>query len=102
MRVGIQELEARLSEYVKRAARGEHFLVTDRGKPVARLVSLRGSSVVDRGMEEGWITPPLKEGLEPIERYQASRTTSEVLDEDRGSPSLWNITPMRRQASSSS
>ena len=95
MRVGIQELEARLSEYVKRAGRGEHFLVTDRGKPVAHLVSLRGSSVVDRGIEEGWITPPLKESLEPIERYQASRTTSEVLDEDRGSPLCGHVTPMR-------
>lgn len=89
MRVGIQELKARLSEYVTRAGRGEHILVTDRGKPVARLVSLRGSSMVDRGIEEGWITPPLKGGLEPIERYQASRTTFEVLDEDRGSPSMW-------------
>ena len=53
MRVGIQELRARLSEYVTRAGRGEHILDTDRGKPVARLVGLRGSSGVNRGAEEG-------------------------------------------------
>ena len=95
MRVGIQEIKARLSEYVTRVGRGELILVTDRGKPVAHLVSPGGSSVVDRGTAEGWITPPLKEGLEPIERYQASRTTSEVLDEDRGSPSMWTPHPLR-------
>jgi len=84
MNVGIRELKAGLSEYVKRASRGQQILITDRGRPVARLVSLGGISMVNKGIEEGWITPPLKEGLEPIERYKASRTISEVLNEDRG------------------
>jgi len=84
MDVGIRELKAALSEYVKRASRGQQILITDRGRPVARLVGLGGISMVDRGIEEGWITPPVQEGLEPIERYKASRTISEVLNEDRG------------------
>lgn len=33
--VGIRELKARASEIVQRAAEGESFLVTKRGKPVA-------------------------------------------------------------------
>ena len=33
MNVGIRELKAHLSEYVRRAAGGEHILVTHRGKP---------------------------------------------------------------------
>ena len=39
-KVGIKELKSRLSEYVGRAAGGEHILVTDRGEPVAELVPL--------------------------------------------------------------
>ena len=88
MKLGIRELKAGLSEYVKRAGKGEQIVVTDRGRPVARLVSAGGVSIVDRGIEEGWITPPSQAGLEPIERCKASRSTSEVLNEDRGRPSV--------------
>lgn len=84
MNVGIRELKARLSEYVKRAGNGEHILVTDRGRPVARLVSLGGVSAVDRGIAEGWITAPSSGGLQPVVRLRACRATADVLDEDRG------------------
>ena len=50
MNVGIRELKAHLSDYVRRAERGEPILVTHRGKPVARLVGLGGVSAVDRGI----------------------------------------------------
>lgn len=84
MNVGIRELKARLSEYVKRAGDGEQILVTDRGRPVARLVSLGGVSTVDRGIAEGWITPPSASGLQPVTRRKARRSTADVLDGDRG------------------
>lgn len=35
--VGIREMKNRLSEFVRRAARGETILVTDRGRVVAQL-----------------------------------------------------------------
>jgi prevent-host-death family protein len=35
--VGIRELKARLSEYVRQARSGEHVLVTDRGEVVAEI-----------------------------------------------------------------
>lgn len=38
--VGIRVLKMRLSEYVNRIRRGEVVVVTDRGKPVARLEPL--------------------------------------------------------------
>ena len=38
--VGIKDLKARISAYVGRARRGERFVVTDRGEPVAELVPL--------------------------------------------------------------
>lgn len=38
IQVGVAELKARLSEYLARVADGEEIVVTDRGRPVARLV----------------------------------------------------------------
>lgn len=82
--VGIRELKAKLSEYVARAASGEQIVVTDRGRPVARLVGLAGTSMIERGIEEGWITPASRTRLEPIARLTAPRSVADVLDEDRG------------------
>jgi len=36
----ISELKARLSKYLNRAEAGEEILITDRGKPVARLLPI--------------------------------------------------------------
>ena len=41
-------------------------------------------SMLDRGFEEGWITPAKRRGLEPVVRGAAQRSTADVLDEDRG------------------
>lgn len=84
MSVGIRELKAKLSEYVGRAASGEQIVVTDRGRPVARLVALEGASMVERGVEEGWITPASRTRLEPAVRFSASLSVADALDEDRG------------------
>ena len=37
--VGIRELKAQLSKYVRSVRRGEEIVITDHGKPVARLVN---------------------------------------------------------------
>ena len=84
MHVGIRELKAHLSEYVGRAAAGEHIVVTDRGKPVAQLSGLDDRSTLERGIEEGWIIPARRSGLEPIVPCTSARSTADVLDEDRG------------------
>ena len=84
MNVGIRELKAHLSEYVRRAAGGEHILVTHRGKPVASLYGRGSTSMVDRGVAEGWITPPSRAALMPAPYCKASLSTTEVIDDDRG------------------
>ncbi len=84
MQVGIRELKAHLSEYVGKAAAGEHIVVTDRGRPVAQLSGLDDQSTLERGIEEGWITPARRSGLEPIVPCTSARSTADVLDEDRG------------------
>lgn len=51
-RVSIGLLKARLSEYLRRARAGEDVVVTDRGRPVARLVGLEGAPALEgRGAE---------------------------------------------------
>ena len=84
MTVGIRELKAKLSEYVRRAANGEQIVISDRGRPVAHLVGLGSVSTIERGIEEGWITPASRTRLEPVKRFSAPSSTVEVLDEDRG------------------
>lgn len=83
MTVGVRELKANLSEYLARAASGEEIVVTDRNRPIARLVAYQAASQVDVGIEEGWIEPPHRGGLGPVERFPSSRSTVTVLAEDR-------------------
>ena len=83
MKVGIRELRAHLSKYVRKAAAGEQILVTDRGRPVAKLEGLGGISMVEKGIAEGWITPPTRSGLTPAVYSKASLSTMEAIDEDR-------------------
>lgn len=47
---GVAELKARLSEYLSRVKAGEEVLVTDRGRPVARLVPV-GADIGGAGDE---------------------------------------------------
>lgn len=86
MDVGVRELKQRLSEYLDRAARGERITVTERGRPKAQLVPLPGGDHIQRGIEEGWITPPMDSGSFPPapRRAPANATVAEMVDEDRG------------------
>ncbi len=84
MSIGIRDLKANLSEYVARAAHGEEIVVTDRNRPVARLVPYVAASDVERGIDEGWIEAPRRTQLGEIERVRSDRSTLAALDEDRG------------------
>lgn len=50
--VGIRALQQHASDVVRRAAAGDGVVVTDRGRPVARLVPIRGTAL-DRLTAEG-------------------------------------------------
>jgi len=57
MQVGIRELRADLSRLIKRVQEGEEIVVTDRGKPVARIVPATGSRRLDELIAAGVVTP---------------------------------------------
>jgi len=84
MSVGVRELKAKLSDYLGRAAGGETVVVTDRGRPVARLVPYDSASALERGVGEGWVEPARRHGLESCERFRSVSTVAATLDEDRG------------------
>lgn len=60
MEVGIRELRAKLSSYLDRVKTGEDVIVTERGRPVARISAPDGMDTLARLIAEGRVTPPRK------------------------------------------
>jgi prevent-host-death family protein len=59
MDVAVSALRAHLADWLERARSGEEVVVTDRGVPVARLVGIESSDVIERLTREGVISPPV-------------------------------------------
>ncbi len=55
-RIGVRELRQHASRYLDRVAHGETLEVTDRGRPVARLVPITSDAWADM-VASGRITP---------------------------------------------
>jgi prevent-host-death family protein len=60
-RIGVRELRQHASRYLARVARGEAFEVTDRGRPVARLVPVEPDPWADL-VRSGSLSEPRAEG----------------------------------------
>jgi len=56
MRVGIRELKQHASSVSRRVANGESVEVTDRGRPVARIVPIQEAEPHERMVADGEIT----------------------------------------------
>jgi prevent-host-death family protein len=50
--VSIADLKARLSEYIAFAKSGEEVVITDRGRPVARIAPLKGGVARDAHLDQ--------------------------------------------------
>ena len=48
----VSDLKARLSEYLKKVTAGAEILITDRGKPVARLVPLSRAKITRESLAQ--------------------------------------------------
>ena len=85
--VGIRELKARLSSYVRQVKSGASVIITDRGEPVARLVPM-GRALEDRMedlVEAGLITWSGRtlSRIAPEACTQGQQTVADLLLEDR-------------------
>jgi len=58
MDVAISELRAHLGQWIDTARDGNDVVITDRGIPVARIVSLDSTPVIDRLTQQGVISRP--------------------------------------------
>jgi prevent-host-death family protein len=87
-RVGSRELKNRLGRYLRRVASGEELLITDRGKPVARLTAVREEppqpdELLRKLAAEGQVrlaTKPFRQRKPPINR---GKSLSRILLADR-------------------
>ena len=85
--VGVRELKARLSEYLRRVKQGETVIITEHGKPVGRLIP-QGQSLDERLGElqqaglirwSGKRLSPMK----PVARLRGKKTIAEIIIQDR-------------------
>jgi prevent-host-death family protein len=84
--VGVAELRQNLSKYLRRVARGERLVVTDRNRPVAELGPVSAGGALDRLIAEGKVAPPSRpaRGFDPVRLPRDGMTLSDALAEVRG------------------
>jgi antitoxin (DNA-binding transcriptional repressor) of toxin-antitoxin stability system len=85
--VGIRNLNARLSEYVRLAASGETVLVTDHDRVVAELAppspgraAEPADALLADAVRRGWISPPVG-AVEPLPERRPVAPLERLLDE---------------------
>ena len=82
--VGIRELKMRLSEYVRKAARGEEIAVTDRGREVAFLVPVtRERRALNRLVDDGKARMPVGKPRGARGLSAKGKPVSDTVIEDR-------------------
>ena len=86
MDVGIRDLKSHLSEILERVERGEVVSVTNRGRPIARIVPAIDAAPIERGIAEGWLTrvsdePPAE--VEPLRPRPGTPDSTELIRRDR-------------------
>jgi prevent-host-death family protein len=95
VRVSIAQLKARLSEFLGVVREGEDVIVTDRGKPVARLTRVTGDEAMEAHVEElvraGLARPPERPLDEEFYRLPrpadpAGRAVRAILEEREEGP----------------
>lgn len=84
--VGVAELRQNLSVFLRRVAKGERLVVTERNRPVAVLgPPPPDGAALDRLIAEGRVSRPPRRGLpKPIELAGDPYALSRALDEIRG------------------
>lgn len=79
MEVGVRELRDNLSKWIGRAKRGQDILITERGRPVARLTGVDESPALERLIARGLVTPARRPKTK-IRRSDLIKTKGSVSD----------------------
>jgi prevent-host-death family protein len=81
--VGVRELHDRLSEYLEKVEQGEEFVVTRRGKPVARITRLEAERPLEELARRGLIRLPKRPKTQAKARIKAKGRVSDLVKEQR-------------------
>jgi len=87
MDVAVTELRAHLSHWIDAVSEGNDIIITDRGLPVARIVAIDSTPVIERLTTEGIISRPARPSR-PVAgehaRPKPKRPVAEIIGEQRG------------------
>ncbi len=87
MTVGVRELRAQLSNYLRQVKAGATVVITEQGKPVGRIVPIKsmveaqGQELLQAGLV-AWSGDKLVP-MAPVARTRGKRTVAELLLENR-------------------
>jgi len=83
--VGIRELKSQLSHYIDQVCAGKEIIVTEHGKPVARLTALtEADDRLARLIASGAVRPAVKpKSPRPRGRFKATGSVSEIVINER-------------------
>ena len=85
--IGIRELKSRLSSYLRQVRTGETIIITDRGRPIARIVPIMQSTydpleiVRSAGLID-WNGETISQ-IDPVAQIAGEKSVAELLIEDR-------------------
>jgi prevent-host-death family protein len=68
--VGVRELRDQLRRWLDAVERGDELTITERGRPIARLISVSSPPILERLIAEGVVTPAKR----PRRQNRAHRT----------------------------
>ena len=84
MNVSVSEFRAGLKRYLALVAEGSEIIVTDRGRPVARVVNPDVPSRYEQLVADGTITPPRRRKRATLPPpIKARGSVSELISRDR-------------------
>jgi prevent-host-death family protein len=85
MEIGVRELRNQLSRWIDVAQAGEEIVITERGRPVARLGPADGSTELQRLIAEGLVQPPAarRKPAADLKPVRARGSVSELVRDQR-------------------
>lgn len=85
LEIGVRELRDHLSRWLDEVKDGREIIITERGRPIARLVPSSGPSRLEFLVAQGIVTPPStpRQPAGSLRRVEARGSVSELVAEQR-------------------
>jgi prevent-host-death family protein len=85
MEIGVRQLREELRRWLDAVERGEEVTITERGRPVARLISANGPTQRERLIAQGILTPAErpKRPSSALRKVRAKGNVTDFLAEQR-------------------